>query len=735
MGEEFAEHWVIGRRGVRTAITALGLALALAASSVVVAPRASAEWAQPAFVETIGGSGRPGVFAWGLQYNPVSDELLVGDYLNYQVRRFTLDGDHLGDFFRSSNKGQPYSLGVDPNDGSVYVPEIADSNVAGTIAKYDYAGNFLYAVNTSADYYAWITVDATGDVLVADSHYWNKSGDPPRIRRYRFDDAAKSATEVASWPVLPEGMDVPRMYGIDAAVDGTVYASDTINKVVHRWEADGTYLGSFGDGHFVSDMRSVAIDDANGWVYVVDAHGGKVEKFTLDGVHSGTLGSLGPADGQLLAPRQATVGPAGQVYVADYGKSSVEEFDPDGTWVRSIPRPSRRSPAAHLAQPRDVDVDAVGNIWVADSWNQRVQKYAADGAAIATWGHRGSGLYGMNYPRGIAIDPATQNVWVAQERGHYIAVFDPTMTSRLFVVGSEGVDSASTGFLRWPNDIEFYDGNAYVGDRVSQRVKVFDATTGDELWRISRRNHGLAVDPATGDVFVVDDRGEQIYKYDSNGNLLFSFGSDGDGDGQFKEPKDAIVSGGVLWVTDEQLSRVQAFDLDGNFLGKWGGFGSNAYQFKNPVGITADASGKLYIADSGNDRIVVFDTTTTRPGYEWSPPSLSVSTPANGQVLSDPVMISGYASDDDAIANVEISVLDESTGLWWNGSTSTWDPTQTWHLGPLAGPGTTRSFSWAFLGATYGRSYESWVRARDSFDTVSSPVEVRAFSVSSVPGL
>jgi len=39
--------------------------------------------------------GRPGVFAWGTQWNPVTNEMLVGAYyLNFKVRRYDLAGNH-----------------------------------------------------------------------------------------------------------------------------------------------------------------------------------------------------------------------------------------------------------------------------------------------------------------------------------------------------------------------------------------------------------------------------------------------------------------------------------------------------------------------------------------------------------------------------------------------------------------------------------------------------------------
>ena len=81
-----------------------------------IAP-ASAAFLTPRYVRSIGGMGRPGVFAWGTQWNPVTNEMLVGDYLHFKVRRYDLAGNHLGDFWNDGDCGQPYTVGVDPRDG------------------------------------------------------------------------------------------------------------------------------------------------------------------------------------------------------------------------------------------------------------------------------------------------------------------------------------------------------------------------------------------------------------------------------------------------------------------------------------------------------------------------------------------------------------------------------------------------------------------------------------------
>ena len=74
---------------------------------VVQASPASAETFPPRYVRSIGGAGRPGVFAWGVQWNPVTNEILVSDYLNFKIRRYDMQGNHLGDFWRDEASASP----------------------------------------------------------------------------------------------------------------------------------------------------------------------------------------------------------------------------------------------------------------------------------------------------------------------------------------------------------------------------------------------------------------------------------------------------------------------------------------------------------------------------------------------------------------------------------------------------------------------------------------------------
>lgn len=728
--------WV--RRGLsRSVVCAVAL---VAAAMVVPSQPAAAAWSPPAFVNTVGGNGRAGMYPWGLAFNPVDQRLVVGDYLNYVLRRYDTAGNAINDFFRPNNTGQPYSVAIDPRNGDMMVGEIADGSIGGNVSRYDKNGNYLYTVKVSAQYYAWITIDASGYLWVADSHYWNgnTSSDVSTVRKYSVSPSG--ATQVSSFRIRKSSKtyfaQAPLTYGIGLDSAGNVYLPDNNNQVIHKFTGSGTWVADFGSEYLGRDLRSLAVDTANGWIYTSDAQQSQIEKFDTAGNHLATFGSPGSGDGQTQGGfRQLALDSASNVWAADYAGFRVEQFDSSGNWVKTIPNPDRKPGDGMMAQPRDVDVNVVtGDVWAVDSWNQRVQQFRSDGTFVGEWGHRGSNPpYGFNYPRGIAVDPVTQNVWVSNERGHYIRVFDPTMSTALFTVGAEGVDSASTGYLRWPNDVEFYNGRAYVADRASGKVKWFDSSNGTEIGSVSRNNWGLAVDGASGNFYVSDPGTDKIYKYSPSGSLLTSWGSSGSGDGQFRDAKDLTVLGSTLYVTDDTLSRVQAFDLNGTFLGKWGGRGSGPNQFANPTGISHDNAGKLYIADSSNDRVVVYDTTQARPVYENTKPDVTVTSPGNNMQFCCPPTFTGTATDNLAVANVEYSVQDLGTSQYWNASNSTWQVDQTWGLAPLAGPPTSKTYSFKFLGGTYGHTYTASVRARDVSSNASKTTETRLFMITPNP--
>ncbi|MDE3198370.1 MAG: c-type cytochrome, partial [Acidobacteriota bacterium] len=118
--------------------------------------------------------------------------------------------------------------------------------------------------------------------------------------------------------------------------------------------------------------------------------------------------------------------------------------------------------------------------------------------------------------------------------------------------------------------------------------------------------HGIFVDPENG-VWVADEIGNQVVKFDANGKVLMKL------PGPFDQPNAVIVaSNGDIFTCEGHApgkggALVKKFSKEGTLMKQWGGHGTEPGKFEMPHSLAFDSQGRLYVADRGNDRIQVFD--------------------------------------------------------------------------------------------------------------------------------
>ena len=266
-----------------------------------------------------------------------------------------------------------------------------------------------------------------------------------------------------------------------------------------------------------------------------------------------------------------------------------------------------------FAGAHGIEVDADGNVYVADTGNHRIQKFTSEGVFIMTWGSLGSGPGQFNHPHGIGIDPMG-NVYVAETSNNRVQKF---MSDGTFITmwGSFG---DGDGQFRHNHGLAVdSNGNVYVTDRDQNRVQKFTndgvfvmawGTTGTGDGQFERTT-GVAVD-GDDNVFV-GDTSPRIQKFTSDGVFITSWGSSGNGGGQFDYPRGLATDDmGNLYVADRtrlfDLPRMQKFTGTGQLLAIWGERGAGEGQFELPYAIRPGADGLVYVSDSSNFRVQVF---------------------------------------------------------------------------------------------------------------------------------
>jgi sugar lactone lactonase YvrE len=78
-----------------------------------------------------------------------------------------------------------------------------------------------------------------------------------------------------------------------------------------------------------------------------------------------------------------------------------------------------------------------------------------------------------------------------------------------------------------------------------------------------------------------------------------------------RRDRDVTDHKGTRWVLDTNNSRVQEFTPDGTLAREWGGWGTDPGRFQFPNAIAVGPNGAIYVADTWNNRVQVFDRSPT----------------------------------------------------------------------------------------------------------------------------
>jgi sugar lactone lactonase YvrE/DNA-binding CsgD family transcriptional regulator len=306
------------------------------------------------------------------------------------------------------------------------------------------------------------------------------------------------------------------------------------------------------------EPNGIAVD-AGGRVYV--ATGGRIRRIGRDGIISTVAGTSGFGSSE------------------DGGAATLAQLDTGGKWGNT-----------------GLALDREGAVYVPDGYHQRVRKVTSDGIITTTAGTGTAGYSGdggparaaeLNLPRGAAVD-AQGNVFIAEAGGHRV----------------RRVDAAGT--------ISTYAGTGTPGSGGDGGPAAAAQLNGPEA---------LALD-AAGNLFIADTLNNRIRRVALDGTITTvagtgTFGFGGDGGlatrAHLKLPRGlATDPRGLLYIADSDNNRIRRVDAAG-IITSVAGTGKAGYsgdgesplqaQLDEPDGVAVDSHGRVYIADSGNQRV------------------------------------------------------------------------------------------------------------------------------------
>lgn len=373
------------------------------------------------------------------------------------------------------------------------------------------------------------------------------------------------------------------------------------------------------------------------------------------------------AGGVLRFPQSVAIGPDGSVYVADQSSSVIQVFGPDGSLRREVGRAGTRP--GELTSVGAITVAADNTLFVADGSN-RIDRFDAAGNLLRSFGRRGTGVGEFNFGKGGGNDAPAGGGLVTS--GNLLFVSDSlnNRLQRFNLDGSGATEIVPPGRLYNPRGLAVRGQRLIVADDKNHRLVVLDfagrviRTVGSGQG--ARGNQfsfpfGVAVDPK-GRVFVADDINQRVLRFGPQPDYKYKarWGHYGTGPGQLAYPRAiATDNSGALYVTNTGNDRIDVFDNTGGLLRSWGISGRGKGQFNAPLGVAADANGVRAVADSINGRVELLNPDGSNAS-SWGSPAPGPT------ILRSPVAVAFDAAGDAYVLDQRrgrIFVFARATGL------------------------------------------------------------------------
>ena len=330
---------------------------------------------------------------------------------------------------------------------------------------------------------------------------------------------------------------------------GQIFVVDSSNHRIQRFSAAGEFERAWGADVIVNGSASDPGSSVGFQICTVAAHckaGVSSPGNAGDNLRNGAMNNP-----QGVALNQAT----GDVYVRDRGNNRVNQYDADGTFVRSWGWDVRLdspvgTPAFEVCEAADrckigvagaangqfgssfsvmtgIDVHAgTGDVFVADPTNRRVQQFQNDGGFVRTLGAAGSevGQFAANQPVHLAVGDAGV-LYVSDGNGNRIQRYDLSTDTFLAPIVSPPLLAGTTGGLEVDpttgNLLVLRDPSAAGEDTVVQELTPAGALVDTHAQGAGLAGvNGLGVNGASGELFVStssNPSGHRVWVFDDDG--------------------------------------------------------------------------------------------------------------------------------------------------------------------------------------------------------------------------
>ena len=272
---------------------------------------------------------------------------------------------------------------------------------------------------------------------------------------------------------ITDGAEKSRFSDIAVTKSGTIVATDLAGDRVCVFSSDGKKQISFGsrgknDGNF-NEPRCVAVDSSED-IYVADYNNHRVQKFSIKkgGRHLLCFGP--PKQGDALRfPSGIAVGMDNTIYITEQFSCRILTYNTNGHNIRCFAMPQGDGPR-QMKFASYISISPTKSLYVSDKQLQSVHVISSDGSYQRRLVDEGKTLAKMRRPLGIAVNPTSEDVYVAEADGHCVAV-----VTKYGSVHHFGTKGSSDSEFNNPQGIFFHAEQEmlYIADQQNKRIVVY----------------------------------------------------------------------------------------------------------------------------------------------------------------------------------------------------------------------------------------------------------------------